>query len=37
MIQFTDEQFKELKEKGEILYKSLDKVYCPYFREKISF
>ncbi|HAS80840.1 MAG: hypothetical protein UR25_C0004G0065 [Candidatus Nomurabacteria bacterium GW2011_GWE1_32_28] len=37
MIQFTDKQFKDVKEKGEMFYKSLDKVYCPYFKEKISF
>lgn len=37
MIQFTDEQFKEVKEKGEMLYKSLREVYCPYFKEKVSF
>lgn len=37
MIQFTDEQFKEVKEKGEEFYKSLGEVYCPYFKEKIAF
>ena len=37
MIEFTEQQFKEAKDKGEELYKSLDQVYCPYFKEKISF
>ncbi|MEK7544858.1 MAG: hypothetical protein AAB551_01890 [Patescibacteria group bacterium] len=37
MLQFTDEQFREVKEKGELFYKSLHEIYCPYFREKISF
>ncbi|MFA6918090.1 MAG: hypothetical protein WC285_04665 [Candidatus Gracilibacteria bacterium] len=37
MINFTEEQFREVKEKGEKLYKSLREVYCPYFREKVSF
>jgi len=37
MILFTAEQFKEEKEKGEKFYKSINEVYCPYFKEKISF
>ena len=37
MIEFTEHQFKYAKDKGEELYKSLDQVYCPYFKEKISF
>jgi hypothetical protein len=37
MIEFTEEQLKNAKDKGEELYKSLDQVYCPYFKEKISF
>ena len=37
MIQFTDEQFSELKSKSEELYKSIGEVYCPYFKEKIYF
>ena len=37
MLQFTEQQFKEVKEKGEELYKSLSEVYCPYFKEKIVF
>lgn len=37
MIQFTEEQLRVVKEKGENFYKSLDEVYCPYFKEKITF
>ena len=37
MIQFTEQEFKEVKEKGEEFYKILDEIYCPYFKEKISF
>ena len=37
MLQFTEQQFKEIKEKGEELYKSLEEIYCPYFKEKIAF
>ncbi|MCX6752287.1 MAG: hypothetical protein NTZ87_02190 [Candidatus Nomurabacteria bacterium] len=37
MLQFTSEQFKEVKRRGEEFYKSLDEVYCPYFKEKITF
>lgn len=37
MLQFTPQQFKEVKEKGEELYKSLGEIYCPYFKEKITF
>lgn len=37
MIEFTVEQFKGVKEKGEKLYKSIGEVYCPYFKEKVSF
>jgi len=37
MIEFTEQQFKDAKDKGEVLYKNLDQVYCPYFKEKISF
>jgi len=36
-MEFTDEQFKEIKQKAEKLYKSLGGVFCPYFKEKISF
>ena len=37
MIEFTAEQFKEVKEKGEKLYKTIGEIYCPYFKEKVSF
>ncbi|MCC6323229.1 hypothetical protein IT400_00370 [Candidatus Nomurabacteria bacterium] len=31
------EDFEEIKNKGEGMYKSFIDVYCPYFKEKISF
>jgi hypothetical protein len=31
------EDFEEVKEKGESLYKSLEPVYCPYFKNKVHF
>lgn len=37
MIKFTSQQFKEVKEKGEELYKSLGEVHCPFLKEKVSF
>ncbi len=37
MIQFSEEEFEEVKEKGEALYKILGEIYCPYFKEKIIF
>ncbi len=37
MIEFTEEQFNILKQEGEKFYKSINEVYCPYFKEKISF
>ena len=37
MLQFTDEQFNKIKSQGEEFYKSVDEIYCPYFKEKISF
>jgi hypothetical protein len=30
-------KFKRAKEQGEEFYKTLGKVYCPYFKEDISF
>ncbi len=36
-IEFTSTQFREVKEKGEELYKHIGEVYCPYFKEKVSF
>lgn len=37
MIEFTGQQFEEVKEKGEELYKSLGEVFCPFLKEKVSF
>lgn len=37
MLQLSDEQFKEAKERGEELYKSIGEVYCPFFKEKIIY
>ena len=37
MIKFTEQQFKEIKEKGEVFYKSLDQVYCPYLKGMVTF
>ena len=37
MIQFTQQQFEEIKSRGELLYKTLGDVYCPYFGCKVSF
>jgi hypothetical protein len=37
MIQFTQEEFDAIKASGEELYKTLDSVYCPYFKAKIAF
>lgn len=37
MLEFTDKQFEEIKTKGEEFYKSIGEIYCPYFKEKVSF
>ena len=37
MIEFTRQQFEEIKSKGEKLYKTLGEVYCPYLKETVSF
>jgi hypothetical protein len=37
MIEYTKEQFEELKLKGEEFYKSVGEIYCPYLKEKVSF
>lgn len=37
MIEFTRQQFEEIKSKGEELYKTLGEVYCPYLKETVSF
>ena len=31
------ENFEEIKIKGEEFYKNIREIYCPYFKEKISF
>jgi len=31
------ENFEEIKVKGEEFYKNIGDIYCPYFKEKISF
>jgi hypothetical protein len=31
------QKFNEIKEKGETLYKTIGEVYCPYFKEHITF
>jgi len=31
------EKFDKAKKEAENLYKSIGEVYCPYFKEKISF
>lgn len=37
MVTFTAQQFIDVKTKGQEIYKNIGSVYCPYFREKISF
>ncbi len=37
MLEFTQQQFDEIKNNGETFYKSLGEIYCPYFKDKISF
>ena len=37
MIEFTAQQFKEVKENGEEFYKSLGEIFCPFLKEKVSF
>lgn len=34
---FDEKKFNEIKEEVNILYKTLGKIYCPYFKEEISF
>jgi hypothetical protein len=33
----SPENFEEIRIKGEDFYKNLNEIYCPYFKEKISF
>lgn len=37
MLEFSDEQFKDVKTKGEFFYKNIGEIYCPYLKEKVSF
>ena len=37
MIEFSEQQFNEIKLKGEDLYRNIGEVYCPYLKCKISF
>lgn len=37
MIEFTEQEFKRVKENGEKLYKSLGEVFCPFLKDKVSF
>jgi hypothetical protein len=37
VLEFTDKQFEDIKDKGEVFYKSIGDIYCPYFKEKFSF
>ncbi len=37
MIRFTDQQFEETKNTGEVFYRSIGKVYCPYLKCDVSF
>jgi hypothetical protein len=37
MLKFSNEEFIKIKSEGESFYKSVLEVYCPYFKEKISF
>jgi len=38
MLNFTEEEFQNLKQEAEKFYKSITEgVLCPYFKEKISF
>jgi hypothetical protein len=37
MLEFTNTQFEDAKTKGESFYKNIGEIYCPYFKEKISF
>lgn len=37
MLEFSAEEFEKIKSGGEYFYKSITEVYCPYFKEKISF
>ncbi len=36
-MEFTVEEFREVKERGAAVYKTFVEVFCPYFKEKIFF
>ncbi len=31
------EDFEDIRQKGEMLYKTFGEVYCPYFKDKVAF
>jgi hypothetical protein len=31
------EDFEDIRQKGEALYKTFGEVYCPYFKDKVAF
>lgn len=37
MLKFSNEEFEKIKSNGESFYKSITEIYCPYFKEKVSF
>jgi hypothetical protein len=37
MLDFTNKELEYIKTKGEAFYKNIGEIYCPYFREKVSF
>ena len=37
MTEYTEEEFELVKAKGEGIYKSLEDVHCPYFKENVAF
>ena len=36
-LEFTEEEFKQVRTNAEILYKTIDSVYCPFFGEQVNF
>jgi hypothetical protein len=37
MLEFSEEQFDDVKTKGEVFYKNIGDIYCSYLKEKVSF
>ena len=37
MLEFSDQQFREVKEKAESFYRTVSDVYCPFLGEEVSF